>query len=345
MAAGGSNLLLLDFNAGLAALADRFGFGQNDLLLLGLNVLFGFKGELVGRTHAVTDVDRTGGKDAVVFHELFVVGLAANDFASQVVEDREVRIGLEDDFDIGHARGQVRVRRHVDDTGVFMRELAVGHAAPENRVRFGHVVAPENHRVAFFDVIIDVHRFVHAEGLVEAHHGGSHAKTSVGVNVVGTEAGLQELGSRVGFGNRVLPRTDDGYAFRSLGLVDTAELAFHFVEGLFPAHGHELTVLVELAVLHAHERARQTILTVEDLGVEVALDAVQAAIDGSIRVAFRGDDAAVHRADLQTAAGTAEAADALVPFNPGIGGLSGLRARLRHGQAHRHGGGGSNPRF
>ena len=128
-------------------------------------------------------------------------------------------------------------------------------------------------------------------------------------------------------------------------MVDTAELAFHFVEGLFPAHGHELTVLVELAVLHAHERARQTILTVEDLGVEVALDAVQAAIDGSIRVAFRGDDAAVHRADLQTAAGTAEAADALVPFNPGIGGLSGLRARLRHGQAHRHGGGGSNPRF
>ena len=345
MAAGGSNLLLFDFNTGLATLTDGFGFGQNDFLLLGLNVLFGFKGELVGRTHAVTDVDRTGGKDAVVFHELLVISLAADDFASQVVEDREVRIGLEDDFDIGHARGQVRVRRHVDDTGVFMRELAVGHAAPENRVRFGHVVAPENHRVAFFDVIIDVHRFVHAEGLVEAHHGGSHAKTSVGVDVVGTEAGLQELGSRVGFGNRVLPRTDDGYAFRSLGLVDTAELTFHFVEGLFPAHGHELTVLVELAVLHAHERARQTILTVEDLGVEVALDAVQAAIDGSIRVAFRGDDAAVHRADLQTAAGTAEAADALVPFNPGIGGLSGLRARLRHGQAHRHGGGGSNPRF
>ena len=50
MAAGGSNLLLFDFNTGLATLTDGFGFGQNDFLLLGLSVLFGFKGELVGRT-------------------------------------------------------------------------------------------------------------------------------------------------------------------------------------------------------------------------------------------------------------------------------------------------------
>ena len=131
----------------------------------------------------------------------------------------------------------------------------------------------------------------------------------------------------------------------ALFLIDAPELAFHFVEGLFPAHGYKLAVFVELAVLHAHERARQTILTVEDLGVEVAFDAVQSAIDRGIRVAFGGDDAAVHCADLQTATGTTEAADALVPFNAGVGGLSGLRARLRHGQPHRYGGGGGNPRF
>ena len=114
-------------------------------------------------------------------------------------------------------------------------------------------------------------------------------------------------------------------------MIDAAELAFHFVEGLFPAHSHKLTVLVELAVLHAHERTRQAVLAIEDLGVEVALDAVQAAIDGSVGVTLGGDDAAVHCADLQTATGTAEAADALVPFDAGVGGLSGLRTRLRHG--------------
>ena len=204
VAAGGGNLLLFDFNAGLAALADGFSFGQDDLLLLGLNVLFCFKGELIGRSHTVADVDRAGGEDAVIVNELLVVSLAANDFSSQVVEDREVRIGLENDFDIGHARGHVRVRRHVDDTGVLVRELSVGHTAPENRMRFGHVVAPKHHCVALFDVVIDVHRFVHAEGLVEAHHGGSHAQTGVGVDIVGAEAGFEHLRSRVGFGNRVL---------------------------------------------------------------------------------------------------------------------------------------------
>ena len=204
VAAGGGNLLLFDFNAGLAALANGFSFGQDDLLLLGLNVLFCFKGELIGRSHTVADVDRAGGKDTVIVNELLVVCLAANDFSSQVVEDREVRIGLENDFDIGHARGHVRVRRHVDDTGVLVRELSVGHTAPENRMRFGHVVAPKHHCVALFDVVIDVHRFVHAEGLVEAHHGGSHAQTGVGVDIVGAEAGFEHLRSRVGFGNRVL---------------------------------------------------------------------------------------------------------------------------------------------
>jgi hypothetical protein len=50
---------------------------------------------------------------------------------------------------------------------------------------------------------------------------------------------------------------------------------------------------------------------VHDLGQEVALDAVQAAVDRRIGVALGGDDAAVLDADQHAAAGAAEAAGAL----------------------------------
>ena len=342
VAAGGRHLLLLDFGAGLTALADGFGLRQDDLLLLGLRILFGLKGELVGRTHAVADVHGARGKDAVILHELAVVGLAADDFTRQVIEDGQVRVGLEDDFKVGHARREVRVRGEVDDARGLVRELAVGDAAPEHGVRFGHVVAPEHHGVALFDVVIDVHRFVHTEGLVKAHHGRGHAKTRVGVDVVGAETGLEKLGGRVGFGNRVLARADDGHAFGALGLVDASELTFHFVERRLPAHGHELAVLVELAVLHTHQRLREAVLSVENLGVEVALDAVQTAVDGRVGIALGGDDAPVHGADLQTAARTAEAAHTLVPGNARVNALGSLGAGLRDGKSHRHGGRGGN---
>lgn len=201
----------------------------------------------------------------------------------------------------------------------------------------GHVVAPEDHRVGKLDVAVVVGGFINAERLIEAHDGGRHAEAGVRVDVVGAEPALPELGRRVCLGNRVLAGAHERNARRSLFRVDALELAGHFVERFIPGDGLELAVLVELAVRAAHQRLREAVAAVHDLGVEVAFDAVEAAVDGRVRVALRGDDATVAHADLKAAARAAESAYALVPGNTffsflGIGGL-----HERDGNADRHG--------
>ena len=74
--------------------------------------------------------------------------------------------------------------------------------------------------------------------------------------------------------------------------------------------------LSKRAVPHAHQRLGQPVRAVHDLGEEIALDAVEAAIDLRLHVAMRGDDAPVLDADHDAAAGAAEAARRLGPFEP-----------------------------
>src|SRR3972149_4713817 len=85
----------------------------------------------------------------------------------------------------------------------------------------------------------------------------------------------------------------DTTPFRSELGVDAPPLPLHLVEGTLPRNRHEVAPLVELGVLHAQEWFRQAVLAVGDLGVGVALDAEQAAVDRARRVAAHGDDAAV----------------------------------------------------
>jgi len=315
-AGGAARVLLLDLGAGLEAHGGRLGGAQADALLLFKNVAFGGVGVLVGVAQAVADVGDAGGEDGVLRDEVLVDGAAADDLADQVVRDSKVAVGLEDDGLVGEVGRHVAVGRQVDDLRVRVRELAVGHARPEHGVGLGHVVAPEDHRVGELDVAVVVGGLVDAEGLVEAHDSGRHAESGVRVDVVGAEAALPELRGGVGLGNGVLAGAHERDARGPLFGVDTLELARHFVEGLVPGDGFELAVLVELAVGAAHERLRQTVPAVHDLGVEVALDAVEAAVDGRVGVALRGDDAAVADADLEAAARAAEAAHAPVPEMP-----------------------------
>jgi len=87
----------------------------------------------------------------------------------------------------------------------------------------------------------------------------------------------------------------------------------HFAESRFPRYGLKAAGFVELAVLHAHQGLRKAVLAVHDLGVEVALHAVEAAVHRGFRISLGGNDAAVAHADHQAAAGAAEAADGFVP--------------------------------
>ena len=95
------------------------------------------------------------------------------------------------------------------------------------------------------------------------------------------------------------------------------ELLGHDVERLVPRDRRELAVLVELAVRLAQQRLREPVVAVHDLGEEIALHAVEAAVDLGLDVAVGRDHAAVLGRDHDAAAGAAEPARRLVPFELG----------------------------
>ena len=177
----------------------------------------------------------------------------------------------------------------------------------------GHVIAPQNHCVAFFDVGVVVSRLVDTEYLIETNHGTCHAETCVRIKVVGTPAGFHEFAGSISFRNGVLAAAEDSHACRSFFFVNTFELVSHFGEGFVPCHRFELTVLIEFTVGATHQRLCQTILTVKDLGIEITFNTVQTSVNRCIGVALSGNHTAVFNADLKTAACTAEAAYAFCP--------------------------------
>ena len=109
--------------------------------------------------------------------------------------------------------------------------------------------------------------------------------------------------------------TADGPPFLQRGL----ELLGHDVEGFVPADRRELAVLVVFAVVLAQQRLRQAVLAIHDLGEEIALHAVEAAIDLGLGVAMGRHDAAVLRCDHDAAARAAKAAGRLVPRSARFG--------------------------
>ena len=150
---------------------------------------------------------------------------------------------------------------------------------------------------------------------------------ALGSRLLERKPALIELGGGIALPDRPLARAEhadvDGPPFFSA--------AFHFSammsKACVPGDRRELAVLVELAVLHAQQRLGQPVLAVHDLGQEIALDAVEAAVDRRIGIALGGDDAAVLGADEHAAAGAAEAARRPCP--------SGCRRSCRRGRLSR----------
>lgn len=160
-----------------------------------------------------------------------------------------------------------------------------------------------------------------------------------GVEVVGAETGLPELAGGIAFKHRPLPGAEHRDA-GGAGLLERGlPLAGHDVEGLVPADGGELAVLVIDPVLLAQQRGGEAVLPVHDLGQEVALDAVEAAVDRGLGVALGGHDLVVLHAHDDRAAGAAEAARRLVPAHAGVGGGRRCVDRNRQASGSRGGGG------
>ena len=324
----------VEFGEGLQALGRHAAFACGALQGIGLDELgeglevdvapgVGLVGVLrlllqrVVRAQAVADVLGAMGEAHVALDEVAVHRAALDDVVGDVVEDDQVGLRLEHHGQVGQLEAAVLEGGQHRDLDLRRAEPAVGDPRPEHRMHLGHVRAPEDEAVGGLDIVVAAHRLVHAEAAHEAHHRRGHAVAGVGVDVVAAQAGLEQLVRRIAFPDRPLAGAEHADRLRSLGLERGLEFLGHDVEGLLPADRLELALLVELAVLHAQQRAGQAVAAVHDLRQEVALHAVDPAIDLGLDVAVGGHYLAVAGGDHHAATGAAEAAGCLVPGQAG----------------------------
>ena len=238
----------------------------------------------------------------------------------------------------GHARPRP-ARGEVDDLHPGVPEPAVEQPGEQHRVHLGHVVAPEHEHVGVVDVLVAAHRLVQAEGRHEAGDGARHAEAGVGLDVVGPDAGLHELGGDVAVRDGPLPGAVDRHGVLAVALDRLGHLRGHQVEGLLHRHRDERAVLPD-------QRPGEAVLAVEGHHGVIALDAAEALVHGARRVALDGDGAPPGHADQEAAADAAEPARRLLP-REAVGrrwacfggreddareeGLSGARRRGGHG--------------
>ena len=324
--------ILLRYAGHLGGVVERVGFEQllvfleADLVLHAAGILRavlaglvrgvdGLDFERVGRPQAVADIlDRTRELD-VLLDEFLVHRAGIHDVILDVIEDREIRLRRENQRIVGELERAVLEGREYVHFAAGMREPAIGEARPQDRMHLRHVRAPQDEGVGEFEIVVAPHRLIDAESADEAGDGGGHAVARVRIEIVGAETALDQFGRRIAFPDRPLSGPEHADRRRAGALQRGLEFLCHDREGFVPGDGREVAVLVVLAVLLAQQRLCQAILPVHDLGQEIALDAVEAAIDRGIRIALRGDDTTVLRADDDAASGAAEPAHALVPAN------------------------------
>ena len=219
---------------------------------------------------------------------------------------------------------------------------AVGDPRPQDRMHLRHVGAPQHEGIGGFDVVVAAHRLVDAEGAHEADGRGRHAVARIGIDIVGAEAGLEQLERGIAFPDRPLAGAEHADAARTALLQRVLEFHRHDVEGFVPRDRRELAVLVVFAVRLAQHRPRQPVVAVHDLGEEIALHAIEAAIDLGLDVAVGRDHAIVLGRHHHAATGAAEAARRLVPLQFAFAALGdevcGQRRRRHAAGKCRHGG-------
>ena len=269
-------------------------------------------------------------------HKVVINCVTVNYFSQDIVKDSQVTIRRKDDRFIGHVRTHVLIGRKIDDLRLFVRQLAVGNARPKNRMSLGHVIAPQNHCVAFFNVGVIVSRLVDTKYLVKTNHSARHTETGIRVNVVRTPTGFYEFAGCISFRNGVLTAAQNCNACRSFFLVNTFELIRHFGEGLVPCHRFKLSVLIEFPVCTAHQRLCQTVLSVKNLGIEITFNTVQAPVNGCVWVAFCGNNTAILYADLKPAACPAETAYAFRPNDSAFAALNRSFSNFAQRYTNRH---------
>ena len=135
-----------------------------------------------------------------------------------------------------------------------------------------------------------------------------------GIEVVGAEARPHQLGGGIALEDGPLTRAEHADGLRTLLLQDALPLARHLVEGLVPGDGLNSASLSNFPSRTRISGVGEPVRAIHDLRQEVALHAVEAAVDLRLHVAVGRHDTAVLDADHHAAAGAAEPARRLRPF-------------------------------
>ena len=208
----------------------------------------GFLLQRIFRPQAVADVGLSALEDRVLVDEVLVHAAGRDDVVGDGVEDREIGLRLEHHLDVGEIERAVLEGREHRDADMRRAQPAVGDPAPQDRVHLRHVRAPQHECVGDLEVVVAAHRLVHAERPHEAHDSRRHAVARVGIEIVGAEAGLEQLVGGIAFPDRPLARAEHADAGRASLFQRILELLGHDVEGFVPRHRREFAVLVISAV-------------------------------------------------------------------------------------------------
>lgn len=282
--------------------------------------ILGVGGRLLERmliAQPVADVVHRPHEIGVILDEVAIHTVGLNDVVGDIVENHHVGIGRHHHGDVGQIEAAVLEGGEHRHLGIRVGEPAVGDPGPEDRMHLRHVGAPQHEGVGGFDVVIHAHRLVGAEGAHEGEHRRGHAVPRVGVDVVGAQPGLEQLAGGVALPDRPLAGAEHRHALRPVVANGLLELLRHQIQRLVPGDRLEIAALVVDPVALAQHRPGQPVLAVEDLGEEVALDAVEAAIDLRVDVTVGGHDAIVLGRHHHAAAHPAEATRRLVPVQLG----------------------------
>src|SRR5262245_6647855 len=191
---------------------------------------------------------------------------------------------------------------------------AISDPAPENRVHLRHVRAPQHESIGRLEIVIATHGLVHAEGPHESHDGRRHTMPCIWIDVVGSEAGLEQFVGGIAFPDRPLARSKHANTGRPALCKRSLELLSHHIEGFVPRHLGEFTILVVFTVLLAQKRMREAIVAVHYLREKISFDAIETAIDLGLGVAVSRDNSTIFRTHHHTPTGPTKSTGPLFPF-------------------------------
>ena len=183
-------------------------------------------------------------------------------------------------------------------------------ALEDRRVTLVGVGADDEKDVGEVGIGIAPRRFVLAVGGDVAAGRGRHAQPGVAVDVVGADAGLEQLVRRIGFFGEELSRTVEGHRVAAELANAVRESRAHQAHRFVPRRVHEPAVLPDF-------RRREPARNASQFRQHRALDAEHALVVREF-VAAHVDDAAVRHADHDAAAGAAEPAHRLGPTVDGL---------------------------